>query len=156
MTDPILLLTDSPPESFETFLGESLNRFNTQITGEPHSRPLAVIVRDPQEDTVLGGLIGRTSLGLLFVDLIFVPDSLRGRGLGAKVMRCAEAEALKRGRTQAVLFTIAFQAPEFYRRLGYAEFGRVSSGQPEQARVFMTKALLAPEGPESGAAIIAS
>jgi len=140
MTNPALELTDNPPEEFEAFIGRSLNGFNEKITGQTHSRPLAVTVRDA-DDALLGGLVGRTSLGLLFVDLIFVPDALRGQGVGAQIMRMAETEAVARVCRQAVLFTIAFQAPEFYRRLGYAEFGRIASGPAEQARVFMTKTL---------------
>ena len=89
----------------------------------------------------LAGLVGRTSLGLFFADLIFVPGSLRGGGLGAKVMQMAEAEAIARGCSQAFLFTIAFQAPEFYKRLGYEEFGRIVSGPPDQARIFFRKKL---------------
>jgi GNAT superfamily N-acetyltransferase len=136
-----LKVTDNPPEEFEAFIGRSLNGFNEEITGQTHSRPLAVMVRDAADDALLGGLVGRTSLGLLFVDLVFVPDALRGQGVGAKMMRMAETEAMARGCGQAVLFTIAFQAPEFYRKLGYAEFGRIASGPAEQARVFMTKTL---------------
>lgn len=141
MSNLILDTTDNPPDDFESFIGRSLNQFNEEITGQTHARSLAVIVRETEQGAPLGGLVGRTSLGLLFVDLIFVPKSLRGHGLGAKILRVAETEAIARGCSQAVLFTIAFQAPEFYRKLGYEEFGRVASGPPEQARVFMTRKL---------------
>ncbi|MEJ0066742.1 MAG: hypothetical protein WDM85_16100 [Caulobacteraceae bacterium] len=64
-------------------------------------------------------------------------------GLGAEVMRKAEAEAVRRGCTAAVLYTITFQAPGFYARLGYRELGRIECDPPGQTRVCMTKRLRA-------------
>jgi GNAT superfamily N-acetyltransferase len=141
MTTPVLTLTDAPPDDAERTVGDALDRFNRRHTGVVHSRELAVLITLPGSQDIVGGLIGRTSLGLLFVDLLFVPDAFRGQGLGARMMRDAEDEAVRRGCTQAVLFTIAFQAPEFYRRLGYREFGRTDAGPPDHARVFMKKYL---------------
>jgi hypothetical protein len=49
-----------------------------------------VIVRDSQTKQPVGGLTGWTSLGLLFIDLFFLPDNLRGSGLGSRLLRLAE------------------------------------------------------------------
>jgi GNAT superfamily N-acetyltransferase len=89
----------------------------------------------------LGGLSGRTYLGLLFIDLVFLPGDIRGRNLGARMLAMAEAEARRRGCTAAVLYTITFQAPAFYARHGYQEFGRIPCAPPGTARVFRTKDL---------------
>jgi ribosomal protein S18 acetylase RimI-like enzyme len=48
-----------------------------------------------------------------------VAASLRGRGLARRLMAEAEAEALRRGCRQLVVATFSFQAPEFYRKLGF-------------------------------------
>src|SRR5215831_5179535 len=53
-------------------------------------------------------------LGLLFIDLVFIPDFLRGHGLGSRMLHMAEEEGRARGCVNAVLYTISFQAPEFY------------------------------------------
>jgi hypothetical protein len=58
-------------------------------------------------------------------------------------MAMAEREASRRGCTAAVLFTITFQAPDFYARLGYVELGRVECDPPGHTRVCMTKRLTA-------------
>lgn len=92
-------------------------------------------------DWIVGGLIGRTSLGVFFIDLIFLPESLRGSGVGSEIMELAEAEARRRGCSTAVLFTITFQAPGFYERLGYQVLGRIECKPPGYARLCMTKAL---------------
>jgi GNAT superfamily N-acetyltransferase len=92
---------------------------------------------------VLGGFLGRTSLGLLFIDLVYLPDSVRGNGLGSRMLEMAETEARERGCRRAVLYTISFQAPGFYERHGWREFGRVPCDPPGTDRVFMTKELAA-------------
>jgi GNAT superfamily N-acetyltransferase len=102
---------------------------------------LAVVVQDPQTKQPVGGLTGRTSLGLLFIDLFFLPDNLRGDGLGSRLLRLAEDEARQRGCVGAVLYTINFQAPGFYERHGYRVLGTVPCLPPGTSRIFMTKAL---------------
>jgi GNAT superfamily N-acetyltransferase len=136
-----LQLTDTIDPESEAVIDDGLTRYNREKAGFVDARPLAVLVRDTQE--VVGGLIGRTTLGLLFVDLIFLPPTARGQGLGAEVMAIAEREAGRRGCTAAVLFTITFQAPDFYARLGYIELGRVECDPPGHTRVCMTKRLTA-------------
>ena len=103
---------------------------------------LAVILRQAGTRAILGGLLGRTTLGLMFIDLVYLPDAARGRGVGTRMLGMAEAEAVARGCTAAVLFTITFQAPEFYRRHGYVELGRVKVAPPGATRVCMTKRLV--------------
>ena len=141
MTGYTVVLTDAPDVVAQAVIGDELDRFNEAYTGVKHSTPLAMLIKNAQ-DVVIGGLLGHTSLGLFFVDLVFLPDDLRSSGLGSKILQQAETEAIRRGCCQALLYTIAFQAPGFYRRHGYEVFGEVQSGPPDQARIFMTKQLL--------------
>lgn len=98
-------------------------------------------MRDPQTGRVVGGLSGRTSLGLLFVDLVYLPADLRGSGVGSEILRLAEAEGRRRGCRRAVLYTISFQAPGFYQRNGWQAFGEIPCEPSGSSRVFMTKEL---------------
>jgi len=139
--EPIVALTDAPTAEEEYAVGAGLALFNEQQSGVRDSRPLAVIVRDPETKQPVGGLTGRTSLGLLFIDLFFLPDNLRGGGLGSRLLRLAEDEARRRGCVSAVLYTISFQAPGFYERHGYRILGTVPCLPTGTSRIFMTKAL---------------
>jgi GNAT superfamily N-acetyltransferase len=121
-------------------IGERLDAFNRQRAGTWDSSPLDVILLDSAR-AVIGGLVGRTSLGVLFVDYLFVPDTLRGRGCGSHVLELAECEAIRRGCKTAVLFTMAIQAPAFYEKRGYQTFGHIDCAPPGNARVFMQKEL---------------
>jgi len=90
---------------------------------------------------VLGGLWGRTELGLLVLDMFFLPAELRGNGFGARLLAAVEAEAIRRGCTQALVETSSFQAPGFYEKYGYREFGRVEFAPARTARIFLAKEL---------------
>jgi len=142
MAEPKLLLTDAPDSEARRIIDDGLSGHNVEHAGYWDTRPLAVLVQDPESGRTLGGLLGRTSLGLLFVDLVFLPAALRGRDIGSRILRIAEEEALRRGCRAAVLYTISFQAPGFYERHGWREFGRIDCDPPGTARVFMTKTLL--------------
>jgi len=144
MPDPTLVLTDAPDAEARRIIDDGLSGHNVENAGYWDTRPIAVLVQDPASGRTLGGLLGRTSLGLLFVDLVFLPRELRGRDLGSRILHVAEEEAVRRGCRAAVLYTISFQAPGFYERHGWREFGRVACDPPGPARVFMTKDLPPP------------
>ena len=95
--EPVVTVTDAPDPRVETVIGNGLRRYNAQQSGIDDSRPLAVVVSDPETHEVVGGISGRTSLGVLFVDLVYLPDELRGGGLGSRILKAAEDEGRRRG-----------------------------------------------------------
>jgi len=138
----MITLTDTPDPGFETILEAGLADYNESRAHRRDWRALAVVVRDPETGEPAGGILGRTSLGLFFLDLFYLPAHLRGTGIGSEAIRMAEAEAINRGCTAATLVTVNFQAPEFYARHGWEEFGRIQTA-PDVARIFMRKTLIA-------------
>ncbi len=98
---------------------------------------LAVTVRGP-DGAVAGGLWGRTGYGFLYAELLALGPA-KGAGLGREVMRLAEAESRRRGLLGIWLNTWTFQAPDFYRKLGFAEFGRITEYPPGHDRIFYLK-----------------
>jgi len=134
-------LTDTFEEGLEETIGNGLNQFNDDVTGISDRQPLAVVVRDHETGRVIGGMTGRSSLGLLFVDLFYLPPALRGGGLGAEILKRFEDEGRRRGCISAVLYTISFQAPAFYEKHGWQRFGEVPCSPPGTTRIFMSKSL---------------
>ncbi|MEB0228306.1 GNAT family N-acetyltransferase [Pseudomonas sp. 10S4] len=122
-------------------LSAGLSAFNDQATGINDRQALAVTIRDPETQQVLGGMTGRTSLGLLFLDLFYLPESLRGSGLGSRLLQACEDEGRRRGCLSAVLYTLSFQAPAFYEKHGWQRFGEVPCLPEGTSRVFMSKVL---------------
>ncbi len=138
----MITLTDEPDSRLEGILEDGLTEHNAEMSRLRDWRALAVQVHDPDTGELAGGVLGRTSMGLFFLDLFYLPKKLRRGGLGSRALRMAEEEAFRRGCTAATLVTVNFQAPEFYARYGWEEFGRIAT-IPGVERVFMRKVLTA-------------
>jgi GNAT superfamily N-acetyltransferase len=138
----MITLTDDPDPRLEAALETGLAEYNATQTGVRDWHALAVAVHDPDTGEPVGGVLGRTTLGLFFLDLFYLPEHLRRSGIGGRALRMAEEEAIRRGCRAASLITMNIQAPEFYARHGWEEFGRVAS-MPGVERVFMRKTLAA-------------
>jgi GNAT superfamily N-acetyltransferase len=136
-----LVLTDAPGSEAEAVIRDGLSAYNFDKAGYRDQRPLAVLVCDPDSGEVVGGLLGRTSFGLLYIDRFFLPEKLRKQGLGTRVIKAAEEEGVKRGCSRAVLSTLSFQAPGFYQRQGWQVLGRIDCDPPGHTRFMMTKTL---------------
>ena len=72
---------------------------------------------------------------------LFVEESLRGQGVGSRLLSAAETEAKKRGCKYAFVDTFSFQAPEFYRKSGYREVFALTEYPYTGARYYYTKVL---------------
>lgn len=132
----IQLEADPDPSLFDQILAV-LSAHNEAAAGPGGWGPFAVTVRDAA-DHVVGGLYGRVGYGFLFVQLLAL-GSAKGEGRGRKVMEIAEAEARRRGLLGMWLDTWTFQAPGFYKKLGFEEFGRIPEYPPGHDRIFFVK-----------------
>jgi GNAT superfamily N-acetyltransferase len=139
--EPVLTVSEAPPEELAP-IRQGLDQYNKQMSGIGNRHALAVFARDPDSNEVVGGIIGRTSRGLLFIDVFYLPESLRGKGLGSALLRRMEAEGRQRGCYNGILDTNSFQAPEFYKRNGWQLFGAIDCEPPGTQRMFFTKRLL--------------
>ena len=136
-----ITLTDAPDDDESAVITDGLRAYNEAQAGYSDSRPLNILARDPETRKVVGGLLGRTSLGLLRVDRFFLPEDLRRNRLGSRILAMAEQEATRRGCTRAVLSTIHFQAPGFYLKQGWEVGARIDCAPPGHTRFYMTKKL---------------
>jgi GNAT superfamily N-acetyltransferase len=141
MTAPQIEISNQPNPDAERVLGNGLAAFNEAVTGYNDRQPLTVLIRDPHTQQILGGITGKTTLGMAFLDLFHLPDSLRGAGLGSQLLQAFEDEARRRGCANAVLYTLSFQAPGFYEKHGWVRFGEVPCEPAGSTRVFLSKRL---------------
>ncbi|MFJ3298823.1 GNAT family N-acetyltransferase [Streptomyces bacillaris] len=110
-------------------------------TPAEHEVPLEVWALD-RDGALAGGLTGRTWAYWLHVDLLWVDARHRGSGLGSRLLAEAERVArTERACTRSRLETWDFQAPEFYRKQGYEEIGRVEDYPPGVTEFILTKRL---------------
>jgi GNAT superfamily N-acetyltransferase len=134
-------LTDAPDDDERSAITDGLRAYNEAQAGRWDGRPLAILARDPESKKVVGGLLGRTSLGLLTVERFFLPEHLRRDRLGSRILAMAENEGRQRGCTRAVLSTVHFQAPGFYQKQGWEVAARIDCEPPGHTRFYMTKKL---------------
>lgn len=121
-------------------IGGGISAFNTEMAGDDHGKNLCFVLEDPK-GKVLGGVIGMTYWNWLFINLMWLPEELRGKGYGQQLLEKAEEEGRKRGAQYSYLDTFSFQAPGFYQKFGYQEFGRLEDFPPGHIRYFMMKEL---------------
>ena len=119
---PAIEISDVADPADEADLRDALLEYNFRVTGYRDGRSLSCFLRDGQ-GRLIAGIDGFTWGGYARVDYLWVSDEMRGRGLGARLLAAAEDAARDRGCGTIVLDTHSFQAPEFYRRLGYVEVG---------------------------------
>jgi GNAT superfamily N-acetyltransferase len=139
--NPQITLTDAPEPGATAVIQEGLGAYNDEKAGFRDFRPLAVLVSDPETSEVLGGLYGRSYLGVLFIDRFFLPEKYRGNRLGARLLAMAEEEGKRRGCAVIALFTLHFQAPGFYQKQGYEVAATLETPPPGATRFLMRKQL---------------
>jgi len=117
-----------------------LRAYNEAQAGPSNAQLLALLIRNDNGE-ILGGLYGRFFYQWLFIELLSVPEQARGQGMGSKLMQMAEDLAREKECVGIWLDTFEFQAPEFYKRLGYSELGQIADYPPGHKRYFFQKHL---------------
>jgi GNAT superfamily N-acetyltransferase len=128
------------PESRE-LIARGLQEFNAPYLGEHPFGTLDVYVRD-EDGQLVGGLLGEFAFGWFYIQVLWITESLRGAGLGSRILRTAEDAAIENGCHGAILDTLSFQAPVFYEKQGYVRVGSVDGYPGEAQRILMRKSLL--------------
>jgi GNAT superfamily N-acetyltransferase len=84
-------------------------------------KELRVALRNSTND-LIASLDGYTVWNWLYVDTLWVDETLHKQGLGKKILAVAETEAIKRGCVGAYVWTQSWQAAGFYTKQGYEQF----------------------------------
>jgi GNAT superfamily N-acetyltransferase len=118
---------------------------NRRASGrEAGYHPFVFHLRDPKTGRPAGGAVGHGSFDWVFVELLYVPEALRGQGHGTRVMHAIEVFGRERGLIGIWLDTFSFQARPFYEKLGFSVFGTIEDHPIGGARYFMFKRFEAP------------
>ncbi|MCE9532899.1 MAG: GNAT family N-acetyltransferase [Planctomycetes bacterium] len=120
----------------------SLDQYTRDRGFEWNPASLAFVLRD-EVGSIFGGLIGELHWGWLRISILSVSEKFRRSGWGRKLVEESERVAIASGCHSAWVDTFSFQAPDFYRRLGYQVFGELPDYPSGQTRYFLSKRLLA-------------
>lgn len=129
----------------EAVVARGLLAFNEVRLGPADDQPVKFVVRD-EDGNIVGGILGHTRWRWMYIAKLWVDESLRGQGVGRRLMQAAEELARSRGCTDASLDTFDFQARPFYEKLGYELFGTLEGFPPESRQYYLRKSLGQPPG----------
>ena len=125
MDDIAVTVHDEPSPEMVRPVHEGLLAFNEAAAGPRMQKEYALLVRN-KDGNVCGGLIAVELWGWLYVDTLWLPENLRGHGLGSRLLRQAEEIAIANGCRYSYLSTVEYQARPFYERHGYSVFGTLA------------------------------
>ena len=123
MTVTISPATEEEVQSGE--IGRRLREFNYAHVGEyPPTEYIRLNAREA-DGSVVGGIRSYVALYWLRVEVLWVDEGARGRGIGSRLLAEAERIARRMGARNAALETFEWQAPRFYEKQGYEEVARI-------------------------------
>lgn len=97
-------------------------------------------VKDGSE--VVGGIIAQLYWNVLYVDVLWVSETHRGKGYATALLNDAEGKAKEMNCKLVHLDTFDFQAREMYEKLGYTVFGVLEDCPEGHCRYYMSKRLV--------------
>ena len=131
-------VTEDEPEIGE-FIHEAFTRYGTQHGVALNYDDFCFAAETGGR--IAGVVTGRAYYNEVHIGDLIVDEAARGTGLGSRLVAAVEDAYRGRGYDVVTLTTFGFQAPDFYRKLGYrVEFVRESS-DPKLHKYFMRKDL---------------
>jgi GNAT superfamily N-acetyltransferase len=139
MTVTISPATEEEVQSGE--IGRRLREFNYTYVGKyPATKYIRLNARDAG-GSVVGGIRAVVAPYWLRVEVLWVDEAARRRGIGSRLLAEAERLAREMGARNAVLETFEWQTPRFYEKHGYAEVARIEGYANGFYLAMMKKAL---------------
>lgn len=135
-----LTVSTSIDDEIARFIRDGLDKYNFDSAGSYNGQDLWIVARD-EDGRVIGGLKGVSEYSWLFVAWLWISVEHRKQGLGEKLLAKAEEQARQRVCIGVYLDSFTFQAPDFYKRQGYEEFGRIEDFPPGHSCVWLKKRL---------------
>ena len=133
-----ILQKEHPDEAEVDFVVQQLRASNALHTGALPHKNLRLFVYDA-DGQIVGGLLGDAGWGWLHIDILWVDESYRGRGIATDLLERAETESLAIGINRAYLETTSFQARPFYEKMGYEVFAQLEDQPPGHTCYYMKK-----------------
>lgn len=120
-----------------------INQFNlSQIPAVGNFwTPLEFIIKDEYSNVIAGILSGIGYWKGLEINLLWVDEGCRNRGLGTALLHHVESIAINIGGQISMLDTFDFQAEKFYLNNGYVPIGEIKDFPKGFRRIYFSKKL---------------
>ncbi len=109
------------------FIHQSLYSYNLSKTGderqdvvlEPDVDYTGFVIKSETFASPLGGIVFHLEPDHLYIDLLWISETLRKSGAGTELIELVKKETVLLKREVIRLFTVSFQAPAFYAKMGF-------------------------------------
>lgn len=113
-------LIQNPSKDKIEYISNSLFEFNCNKVGLNDLSDIFIQLSN-DKDQVCGGIVGWSRWDWAHVENLWIMEEYRGQGLGKDMLKMFENIANNRNCKFIDLDTFNFQAPDFYKKLGYQE-----------------------------------
>jgi len=123
-------LAPSPSKSDLATISQGIKSFNEEhmpdeLVHEQDTR-FAVFAKD-DSGNVVGGIRATAFWNYCIIELLWLSEATRGKGIGSKLINETEAYAREKGFQYIRTETLEFQAKPFYEKLGYEVYGELDN-----------------------------
>jgi GNAT superfamily N-acetyltransferase len=134
-----VVVDHAPSQADNAVVREGIIAFNENIVGE-RDKAFSIFLKN-QSGKVFGGMQVFLDTESVYIDVLWVEESLQKQGYGTKLLDAAEREAIKNGCVFSLVDTFDFQAEEFYLKNGYERIGEVKNYWHGHSKIFLRKKL---------------
>lgn len=134
------IVDDELSEAEVDLVRRKLFEFADRFTGPRNRREFGVALRDSDGNAV-GGITANTVWDWLQIDVLWIPEELRGRGFGSQLLRRIEDLGREHGCRFSRLNTFEFEAREFYEAHGYEVVSKTDGFPTGHTQFHLTKLL---------------
>ncbi len=129
-----------PGKDTISIVNAKFHQYNIERTGDPNYEALAISLRD-HDGQVTGGLLGCLYAGWLHIEVLWIEEALRNRGIGGQLISEAETVAIERKCAGSYIETSSPEARRLYQRLGYEIFETLDNYPKGHQKYFLKKDL---------------
>ena len=140
MTASVISRIDEEDQEIGNFINGEFVRYGEKNGVVLNYDEFCFAAKNP-DGTITGVITGRAYYNEVCIGDLIIGEAYRGTGLGSRLVRAVEEAYKGKGYDFITLTTFGFQAPEFYRKLGYqTDFVREST-DPKLTKYFLRKKL---------------
>ena len=123
-----VLKVDFGEENLGELIDQEFNKYARKYNIRVDYNDFCFVAKD--DDKVIGILVGHSYYNEVHVTDLIVIEEYRSKGVGTELIKRVEQEFTGRNFENINLTTFAFQAPEFYKKMGFeVEYVRKSSDE---------------------------
>ena len=125
------------------YIKNKVIQYNMSVLSDEVKSPLEHVSFLLKDDVgkIFAGITGTIYFYHLHIDFLWVDESVRHEGYGSQLVNKIEEIAKEKNCRLILLDSFSFQAPEFYKKHGYREFGVVEDHPKGYSQHFLEKRL---------------